>query len=65
MNKKQIFFKFNIFSNKEKINFDNINHKNFGEFNKKIKFKSKSTNRLMINKILKNVTFGKSTSEYI
>lgn len=65
LNKKQIFFKFNIFSNKEKINFDNFNHKNFGEFNKKIKFKSKSTNRLMINKILKNVTFGKSTSEHI
>ena len=58
----KIFYKFNIYSHKNIINFDRLDHKNFDELTYHSKYNKFNSKITVIKLILKSVKFTKSTS---
>jgi hypothetical protein len=61
----KIFYKFNVYSNKNYINLDRINYKDFDEFHPTYNLNNLCSKKILIKQILKNVNLIKSTSEHI
>jgi len=61
----KIFYKFNVYSNKNNINLNKINHKDFDEFHPTSNLNNLCSKKILIKQILKNVNLIKSTSEHI
>jgi len=60
----KIFYKFNVYSNKNKINLDRLYVSDFDEFLPNFNSTNLSSKKKLIKKIIKNVNFIKSTSEH-